>query len=155
LDVMTGCQDGGMQQRHRSIRIGGAWPRPDVRSWLGRLIAGVTAAPMLASAVGAVDDDAGKRQFVTSCGTCHTTDPAAGHRQGPNLAGVLGRKAATANGFRYSSALTSSALVWDETTLDHWIEDAQGMLPGTNMLYRQRDPDKRKAIISYLRSLTP
>jgi cytochrome c len=120
-----------------------------------RLIAAAFAAFTLTPATGHADDEAARRQFLTSCGTCHTVDPGAPNRQGPNLAGVLGRRAGTIDGFKYSSALTESRLVWDEATLDRWIEDAQAMLAGTSMLYRQRDPDKRQAIISYLKSIKP
>jgi cytochrome c len=133
----------------------------DARNWLrpgclgSRLIETAVAALAFAPAVCLADDDAAKRQFLSSCGTCHTVEPGAPNRQGPNLAGVVGRKAATVDGFKYSSALTESRFVWDETTLDRWIEDAQAMLPGTSMLYRQRDPDKRQAIISYLKSIKP
>lgn len=115
----------------------------------------MAAALIFAPAAGAAENDTAKRQFVTSCGTCHTAEPGAPHRQGPNLAGVVGRKAATIDGFKYSGVLAASALVWDEPTLDRWIEDASAMLPGTSMAYRQRDPDKRKAVIDYLKSLKP
>jgi cytochrome c len=119
------------------------------------LIAALAAALKVAPTVAIAEDDGAKRQFLTSCAVCHTAEPGAPHRQGPNLVGVLGRKAATIHGFKYSPVLTGSTLVWDEATLDRWIEDAQAMLPGTTMAYRQRDPDKRKAIIAYLKSLNP
>jgi cytochrome c len=100
--------------------------------------------------------DADRQQFLTSCGVCHTAEPGAPHRQGPNLYGIFGRKAATVDGFnKYSEALARSGLTWDEETIERWIEDAAAALPGTSMNYRQRDPEKRKMIISYLKSLKP
>jgi cytochrome c len=106
---------------------------------------------------GALADDsaANRQQFLTSCGVCHSAEPGAPHRQGPNLNGIFGRKAASVDGFKYSEALTRSDLMWDEQTLEGWIEDAAAALPGTTMNYRQRDPEKRKMIISYLKSLKP
>lgn len=92
-------------------------------------------------------------QFTTSCGVCHSVDPAAPPRQGPNLAGVFGRKAGTLPGFKYSDAIKAGDWVWDEATLDPWMENAQGVHPGTIMNYRQRDPDKRKLILDYLKTL--
>ena len=50
--------------------------------------------------------------------------------------------------------LKAGGWTWDEATLDPWMENAQGTHPGTIMNYRQRDPDKRKAILSYLKTLT-
>jgi cytochrome c len=103
----------------------------------------------------AEDSDANRQQFLTSCGVCHTAEPGAPHRQGPNLYGVFGRKVGTVDGFKYSEALARSGLIWDEETLEHWTEDAAAALPGTTMNYRQRDPEKRKMIISYLKTLKP
>lgn len=125
----------------------------------GRCVAGhafaLVATLHIAPALCAADDEPGKRQFLTSCGTCHTAEPGAAHRQGPNLLGVVGRRAGTAADFAYSSALAAGAFVWDEKSLERWIADPQAMLPGTSMAYRQRDPAKRRAIVAYLKSLKP
>jgi cytochrome c len=99
--------------------------------------------------------DEARQQFLASCGVCHTTEKEAPHRQGPNLFGVFGRKAAQTPNFKFSEALAKANLVWDEPTLERWIEDAAAMQPGTIMPYRQRDPEKRKLIMQYLKTLTP
>jgi cytochrome c len=100
------------------------------------------------------DTDPGRKQFLTSCGTCHTTDKDGVNRQGPNLFSMYGRKAGTLEGFAYSDTLKAGGWVWDETTLDVWITDAQAAHPGTVMNYRQANPDKRKLVIQYLKSLS-
>ena len=105
------------------------------------------------SPVFAQDVDAGMAQFLTSCGVCHAVEPGASPRQGPNLAGVYGRAPGSVPGFKYSDALKAGGWVWDEATLDPWMENAQAIHPGTTMNYRQRDPDKRKAILAYLKTL--
>ena len=97
--------------------------------------------------------DAGRQQFLTSCGTCHTTNRDEPPRQGPNLATVFGRRVATLPEYEYSAALRGGNWVWNETTLDPWIENAQAAHPGTVMNYRQADPDKRRLIIEYLKSI--
>src|SRR5208282_974933 len=56
-------------------------------------------------AIARADDDPNRAQFLTSCGTCHSTEPGAPPRQGPNLFGVYGRKAGTLEG---SNILTPS-----------------------------------------------
>jgi len=101
----------------------------------------------------AQDLDAAKAQFLKSCGVCHSADADAAPRQGPNLAGVYGRKAGSLPGFKYSDAIKDGGWVWDATTLDPWMENAQAVHPGTIMNYRQRDPDKRKLILEYLETL--
>ena len=100
----------------------------------------------------AVDLVAAQKQFLTSCGVCHTVEPGAPARQGPNLGGVHGRKAGSLPDFAYSEALKTSGFVFDEATLDRWIENAQEMRPGVNMPYRQADPAKRKLIIAFLKA---
>jgi cytochrome c len=97
--------------------------------------------------------DAAKQQFLTSCGTCHTAEKGAAPRQGPDLATVYGRHVAVLPDFKYSDALTAGNWIWTETTLDPWIENAQAAHPGTVMNYRQSNPDKRRLIIGYLKSL--
>ena len=135
--------------------------KPSRRWSVGSLAAGVAAAVAATAFVGAgraqtpVDLEAARRQFVTSCGTCHAAEPGAPARQGPNLSGVYGRRAGTLPDFRYSAALQGVDIVWNEATLDPWIENAQAMRPGTVMNYRQADPAKRRIIVAFLKSISP
>ncbi|WP_088348695.1 MULTISPECIES: c-type cytochrome [Rhodomicrobium] len=101
------------------------------------------------------DSEAGKAQFIKSCGVCHATDLGAPPRQGPNLSGVFGRKAGSQPAFAYSPALGASDVVWNEETLERWLTDAKSVVPGSTMPYRQADPEKRRLIIDYLKTLTP
>jgi cytochrome c len=100
----------------------------------------------------AVDLEAAQRQFLISCGVCHTVKSGEAHRQGPNLYGVYGRDAGALTDFAYSPALKGGRWMWDETTLDPWLANAQDAHPGSTMAYRQSDPDKRALIIGLLRS---
>ncbi len=122
----------------------------------GKVLAVAAGAWLLAISTAQADDDlaAAQKQFVTSCGTCHAVDPQAGPRQGPNLAGIVGRKAGTYPGYKYSAALASAGFTWDADNLDKWITNAQAFKPGTTMSYRQADPAKRARIIAYLKSLS-
>jgi cytochrome c len=101
------------------------------------------------------DESAGAAQFVKSCGTCHANTKNAGPRQGPNLWKVVGRKAGTQKGFKYSPAFKagSADITWEEASIDRWITNPQAMIPGVVMMYKQADPDKRKVIIDYLKTL--
>jgi len=104
-----------------------------------------------------VDLAAAQKQFMNSCGVCHTIEPKAEIRQGPNLHDVIGRKAGMLGEFpAYSDALKKAGaggLVWNEETLDKWIAGAAEFIPGTMMPYSQADAAKRKLIIAYLKSL--
>ena len=98
-------------------------------------------------------DDSPEAQFKKSCGTCHAAERGAPPRQGPNLWGVYGRQSGKADGFHYSDALAAAHLTWNDDTLDRWITNARKMVPGTVMMYRQADPEKRRLAIAYLKTL--
>lgn len=88
------------------------------------------------------------------CAVCHSAASNAKHKIGPNLWGVVGRAAATAEGYNYSSALAGSDLVWTLDNLDRYIEAPAQVVPGTKMVFPgQKDPAKRREIIDYLASL--
>src|SRR3954454_5595449 len=71
---------------------------------------------------------------------------------GPSLAGVVGRKAGTAPGFtRYSSALKASGVVWDAASLDAWLIDPAGFVPGNRMPFPGLpEAQARSDVIAYL-----
>jgi cytochrome c len=100
------------------------------------------------------DPEAGAQVFRT-CTACHTLELGA-HRTGPSLAGVLGRKAGTAEGFhRYSEALRSADLVWRADTLNAFLADPQAFLPGNRMTFRGlADAQARADVIAYLQTAT-
>ena len=54
---------------------------------------------------------------------------------GPSLHGIFGRKAGEIADFRYSPAIKRSGLVWTPETVDKFITDRQGMVPGNRMPY--------------------
>jgi cytochrome c len=96
-------------------------------------------------------EEDGDRLFRTSCGICHTIQPGQ-NRVGPSLAGVVGRKAGTAPAFNYSDANKNSNVVWDEAQLNQYLNDPKEFMPGTKMIYPGvKDPEKRRALIAYLR----
>ena len=88
--------------------------------------------------------------FRTQCGTCHVINPADGPRQGPPLAGVVGRKPGSVPGFKYSGNYASADFVWDAPHLDAYLENPQAVIPGSVMAYRQARAETRAAIIAYL-----
>ena len=62
----------------------------------------------------------GQQIFNSRCATCHALD-AAQKRPGPHLDGIIGRKAGSVEGVRYSRALQDSGIVWDVATLDNFL----------------------------------
>lgn len=87
------------------------------------------------------------------CAACHTVQP--GQKSfGPNLHGVVGRKAASLPGYAYSNALKAANLTWNRQALDRWLTAPQKAVPGTKMPFPGiADPAKRQQIIEYLQKL--
>ncbi len=104
----------------------------------------------------ASDEEKGRRAFG-DCGACHTARAGDPSRIGPNLFGVIGRPAGIVEDFAYSVALREADVVWDETTLDAFLTDPQGFLPGNRMALPGGvpDPERRAALIAYLKTLKP
>lgn len=93
------------------------------------------AAVLQASPSSAQDASGGAKLFEARCQTCHQIDPAKGSGFGPNLAGVVGRKAGTLPRFNYSPAMARSGFVWDKTRLDTFLTAPQRALPGSRMTF--------------------
>ena len=92
----------------------------------------------------------GATLFRRQCSTCHSL--VAGEvRQGPNLAGVYGRKAGALPGSKYSAGFADADWVWDDTHLDPYLTNPQSVIKGGVMGYRQANADVRQAIIGYLK----
>ena len=120
---------------------------------LSLAVAGILAI-LVAPQAQAQDVSAGERLFKRYCGVCHIAEKDSARRmQGPNLWGLIGRKAGTIEGFRYSDANKDSGIVWSAETLDPYLNDPRAVIKGTTMaFFGVRKPDERKAIIEYLSS---
>src|SRR5262249_48960302 len=89
------------------------------------------------STLPAIAQDAGKNddgQLLSNnaCRTCHTLREG-DNRLGPNLHGIIGRKAGSLSGYGYSEAMKKADLVWDKATLDRFIANPDQVVPGHNM----------------------
>ncbi len=103
----------------------------------------------------------GKELFTTKCGICHQVGPGAKTLVGPELNGIVGRKAASIADFPSYSAgmkkLGDDGYVWTEEHIDTWITDPKAMIPDSMMaLAFQGVPDagERADIIAYLKTLS-
>ncbi len=111
------------------------------------------------SAFAAGDAAKGKELFTTKCGICHQVGPGAKTLIGPELNGIVGRKAASVADFPGYSAgmkkLGADGWVWTEENIDKWITDPKAMIPDSMMaLAFQGIPDagERADIIAYLKT---
>ncbi len=82
----------------------------------------------------AADIAKGQAAFVRQCAICHTIDKGGENRVGPNLFGIVGRRAGTVTDFKYTNAFRNTATFeWTEGLLGPWIALPAVMVPGTAM----------------------
>jgi cytochrome c len=100
------------------------------------------------------DIENGKASFDAMCGVCHSVVPAAVGTPGPNLLGIIGRKAASQADFpSYSSALKASKIKWSKKTLDKFLVNPSTYVPGTSMPMLIADKKMRDDVVAYLATL--
>jgi cytochrome c len=88
------------------------------------------------------------------CAVCHTNDKGGGDALGPNLFGIVGRKAATRPGYAYSAPLQKSGIVWSEVLIAKWVAGPARMVPGTKMAFGGITSKKQQAdVAAYLATL--
>src|SRR5437879_9705165 len=96
-------------------------------------IAALVTVAFLSPARAQLGDAARGQQNFRACAPCHSLE-ADRNMTGPSLANLWGRKAGSLPSFeRYSEALKSSGIIWDDRALDGWLTDPKAMVPDNDM----------------------
>ena len=95
------------------------------------------------------------RQDFRACAPCHSLEPDQ-NMTGPSLASLWGRKAGGLPSFeRYSDALKSSGIIWDDRSLDAWLTDPERMVPDNEMPFEGiKDARVRADLLAFLKEAT-
>ena len=133
--------------QYRAIHWNAGVGDADVKS-LGDWAHAVQQAGAGGGMAGEGDPVRGKALFEKRCTGCHALTV---NREGPNLRGVYGRAAGTADGFAYSAALKKAKIVWDDNSLTRWLADPDAFLPGNDMDYLVVKAQERLDLVSYLK----
>jgi cytochrome c len=96
----------------------------------------------------------GERMY-RACVACHSLEPNR-NMTGPSLAEIWNRKSGSLASFpRYSPALKSAGIVWNDDTLDEWIKDPQHFIPGNTMTFQGvKDARQRADLLAFLKDAT-
>ena len=99
------------------------------------------------------DPAKGEKIFV-KCKACHYIENDK-NKIGPHLSGVWERKAASVDGYSYSSAMKAkgqAGLVWNADTLDQWLTNPRKFVPGTKMAFvGLPKAEDRADVIAYIK----
>lgn len=96
----------------------------------------------------------GERLFNQQCKACHTLEQGGHNLVGPNLHGLFGRKAGSAE-YQYSDAMKKSGITWDEKTLAEYLKDPKAKVPDTKMTYiGLRQEQQQQDMIAFLKKAT-
>lgn len=96
----------------------------------------------------------GKKVAAKHCNVCHTFEKGGKVVFGPNLYDMVGKPAASIEGFKYSDALKSSGLTWTDKNIVGFLANPEQFLPGTTARFPGLKSAKDKAdILEYMKSL--
>ena len=120
---------------------------------MNRSVIGAFATSVFMSTAMAQPGDASRgQQDFRTCAPCHSLEPDR-NMTGPSLATLWGRKAGSLPSFeRYSDALKSSGIIWDDRSLDGWLSDPQRMVPDNDMPFEGiKDARVRADLLAFLK----
>jgi cytochrome c len=109
-----------------------------------------------AAPASAQDAAAGQRVF-NQCRACHTVEQGGRNGVGPNLHGIVGRRAASVENFRYSAnmrQLAEGGLTWTKENLHRYLANPKDLVPQGSMAFAGlRNEQQRNDVIAYLETL--
>jgi cytochrome c len=114
------------------------------------LATGVLIVSIWADASSAQDFVAGEAAF-RKCQPCHDVGEQARNKLGPQLNGLEGRKAGTTEGYDFSEANKNSGIVWSEELFREYIQDPQTKMPGTKMIFSDKNEKEIGNLWAYLK----
>ncbi len=97
----------------------------------------------------------------SKCKACHTFEQGGRHKTGPNLFGIVGKKAGSTDFKKYSKALKNADWVWNEENLKAWVCDSKKAIRDltgdehakTRMGKQKKCGDDAEAVVAFLKTL--
>ena len=111
----------------------------------------VVSGGLLVAVPASAGDAANGEKVFKKCKACHTLE-AGKNKVGPSLAGIVGAKAGSVEGYKYSKAMAGSDVVWDEANLDTYLTKPKDFMKGTKMSFAGLKKEEDRAdVIEYLK----
>lgn len=99
-------------------------------------------------------DAASGEKVAKKCKLCHSLGKGEKAKIGPNLYGIIDRKIAGVEGFKYSDALKKKGGTWTTAEINCFLKKPGKCIPGTTMSFPGLKKDSDRAnIIAYLKTL--
>ena len=116
------------------------------------VVTGTITTILIFSIANAADPVNGKKVFK-KCAACHSLQQGK-NKIGPPLNNLLGRKAGSVAGYKYSKAMKNSGVVWDEESLDEFLTKPRKFIKRTKMSFRGiKRKSSRDDLISFFKNL--
>ena len=114
----------------------------------------LAALPALAGQALADGDAVKGKKVFNKCKACHFVDKEK-KKLGPHLVGLFGRTAGMVEGFKYSTAMKDSGIVWSKETLESFIAKPKSAVPGTKMAFAGiKKESQLEDLLAYLEEAT-
>lgn len=117
------------------------------------VFAALASAVLFAAPAHAAGDATAGAKVFNQCKACHDVEKGV-NKVGPTLKGVVGRKAAAVEGYKYSEGMIAKGaegVVWDEATLTVYLPAPKAFVPGTKMAFAGlKKPEDVANVIAFL-----
>ncbi len=108
-----------------------------------------------AAHAGSDGDPAKGKKVFNRCKACHAVTEEK-NKVGPHLVGIIGRKVAAVEGFKYSKALKKAGeegMVWTEENMAAWLKAPKKFIPGNRMAFAGlKKEDQIRDVIAYMKN---
>lgn len=99
----------------------------------------------------AAGDAARGRTAFARCASCHQVGPSARNGYGPQLNGIVGRRAGALDDYAYSPAMKNAGLIWTEDKLTQFLKSPGDAVPGNRMRFWGMGERQIADLLAYLR----
>jgi len=116
------------------------------------------AVALLGSVVARAQDAENGAEIFKRCRACHDVGDKARNKVGPILNGIIGRKAGTIEGFKYSDSNLKAGAdgwVWTDEKMMEYLLNPRAAMPGNKMAFVGiKEEQDRRDLIAYLKTFS-